>query len=622
LWQAFIQKVDMHDRGVGTDQQLQSAIELYRQGNSAAAEAHCRQTLALAPGHRDAQVLLGLVLHFEQRYGEAEEIFAELALQEPNEPTHWINLGTVRRGSKRFEEALIAYARAAQLGAASAEFYRNVGLTHIDRCDFEAARAVLARAASLAPDHAEIRYRYAQACYECLRTDEASRALRDWEQLPNLTSELAVNIGFLLMNLGESARAELALHQAALDPVPDPHVTLTLVQALERTNRLSEARSLFDTLAADPRSESLGVDLLLTEAQLAERESQHETACRLLERALLNVRDFHLRHYQLFTLAACLDALQRYEEAFATLLEAHRSQIAHLAMTAPAASLRGAPTLEVTQFGCEAADVVTWDHARAPAAAESPVFIVAFPRSGTTLLEITLDAHPLLKSMDEQPFLQNALDELCSSGVRYPAELGRLSDAKLDQVRAAYWRRVNKKLRLEPGQRLVDKNPLNILRLPVIRRLFPNAHILLAVRHPCDVVLSCYMQHFRAPDFALLCAELKGLAVGYRRTMDFWYQQLELLNPTVREVHYERFVADFETEMHGIIDFLELPWNDRLLEPAVHARSKGYISTPSYAQVVQPVNQSSVGRWRAYEKHFAEVLPLLRPYLDRWNYEV
>ena len=287
----------------------------------------------------------------------------------------------------------------------------------------------------------------------------------------------------------------------------------------------------------------------------------------------------------------------------------------------PAASLRGAPTMEVTQFGCDAADVGTWDHARAPAAAESPVFIAAFPRSGTTLLEMTLDAHPLLKSMDEQPFLQNALNELCVPGVRYPAELGRLSDAQLDQVRGAYWERVNKKLRLERGQRLVDKNPLNILRLPAIRRLFPHAHILHAVRHPCDVVLSCYMQHFRAPDFAFLCADLKTLAVGYRRTMDFWYRQLDLLDPTVREVHYERLVAGFETEMHGIIDFLELPWNDRLLEPATHARSKGYISTPSYAQVVQPVNQRSVGRWRAYEKHFAEVLPLLRPYLDRWNYE-
>jgi len=608
--------------GTQADQEVRSAIELYRQGNAAAAEMRCREILALSPGNSAAQALLGLIVHFEERYGEAEEIFAQLTQQEPQEPAHWSNLGTARRGGKRFDAALTAYMRAAQLGEKSAAFYLNVGLTHADRCDFEAARAVLGQAARLAPEDAEIRYRYALACYECRQTEEALRALDGWEGLPDLTSEVAVNIGFLLMNLGEAQRAAVALREAARDPSPHPYVTLTLVQALERTNRLAEARSLFDTLAQDPRASSLGQDLLLMEARLAERESQHDTASRLLEQALRAVHEFHLRHYQLFRRAKSLDALGRYENAFNTLLEAHRSQVAHLAMTAPTVALRGIPTMAVTQFGCDPADVATWDDAGAPSLAESPVFIVAFPRSGTTLLELTLDAHPGLKSMDEQPFLHNALDELRAAGGGYPADLGKLSRAQLDQVRAAYFERVHRKLQLEEGQRLVDKNPLNILRLPVIRRLFPNARILLAVRHPCDVVLSCYMQHFRAPDFALLCADLQTLALGYRRTMDFWYRELELLKCAVREVRYESLVADLETEIRAITDFLQLPWDERLLEPATHARSKGYISTPSYAQVVQPLNDRSVNRWRHYQTHFAPVLPLVRPYLERWGYKV
>jgi hypothetical protein len=248
------------------------------------------------------------------------------------------------------------------------------------------------------------------------------------------------------------------------------------------------------------------------------------------------------------------------------------------------------------------------------------VFIVAFPRSGTTLLELTLDAHPLLRSMDERPFIQNALDEIVALGIRYPEQLGRLSNTQLDQIRASYWGRVEQKVRLEPGQRLVDKNPLNLLRLPVIRRLFPHARILFAIRHPCDVLLSCYMQHFRAPDFALLCADLRTLAVGYRRGMDFWYQQADLLQPAVREVFYERFVSDFDTEVRAIGDFLQLPWDEGMLAPASHARSKGFISTPSYSQVVQPVNQKAVGRWRHYEQHFATVIPELQPCLQRWGY--
>ena len=96
--------------------------------------------------------------------------------------------------------------------------------------------------------------------------------------------------------------------------------------------------------------------------------------------------------------------------------------------------------------------------------------------------------------------------------------------------------------------------------------------------------------------------------------------QSALLSPATHEVKYETFVADFETQMRAITDFLALPWDASVLKPAARARAKGFISTPSYAQVTEPVNQKSVGRWRAYEEHFTDVLPVLAPYLERWGY--
>jgi Flp pilus assembly protein TadD len=611
----------MRDAASTADRDVRAATQLYREGNRVAAEQCCRRVIGLVPRHRDAKVLLGIVLLAEARFGEAEAIFGELAADEPRQPANWSNLGTARRGAGRLDEALTAYARAAALGESSADFYYNIGLTHIDRLDFEAARAVLERAVALAPTDGEIRYRFAQACYESRRTDEALRALDGWEVLSGLTPETTANIGTLLMNLGEHTQSEAAFARVARDPAADPHSRLVVIEALERTNRLQEARVRLDQLRSDPGAHSLGADLLLAEAQLAERELKFDAACRLRREVLRDVKEMHLRHFQLFRLAKCLDSANRPAEAFATLLEAHRSQVAYFALAAPALSLRGVPTMTITQYGCDPADVASWDHSGAPSMADSPIFIVAFPRSGTTLLELTLDAHPLLKSMDEQPFLQHALHALDATGFRYPEQMGGPSAAQLDQIRADYWVRVQRKVTLEPGQRLVDKNPLNILRLPAIRRLFPNARILLAVRHPCDVLLSCFMQHFRSPDFGLLCADLGTLAMGYRRTMDYWYQQLALLAPAVREIRYESFVADFETEVRRTSEFLELPWNERLLAPAAHAQAKGFISTPSYSQVVQPVNQKAVGRWRAYEEHLAEVLPVLRPYLDRWGYD-
>ena len=473
----------------------------------------------------------------------------------------------------------------------------------------------------LAPHDAEIRFQYAYALHECLRTELAVEALQGWQSLQGLNPELIARIGNLLMNLGASEQAEEALRAALAGGAGDPGASITLVRMLERTNRVTEARSVLEKAAnaTDPAGFEGG--LTLARATLAQRDGEHELAVALLRQVLAEVRQFDRRQYQLFALAKSLDALKRYDEAFEALKEAHASQLAHLQMAHPLLTVRGAPSLIITEYSSDPADVATWNHAGAPSVEESPVFIVAFPRSGTTLLELTLDAHPHLQSMDEQPFLQNALEDLTACGVRYPMQLGLLNGQQLDSVRARYWERVRTKVKLSAGQRLVDKNPLNLLRLPVIRRVFPNSRVIVAVRHPCDVMVSCYMQHFRAPEFSLLCSDLDTMARGYRRSFDFWYQQAQILEPAAREVRYESFVASFESEIRGIVDFLQLPWHDALLTPAQRAREKGFISTPSYSQVVQPITSKSVGRWRAYEQHLRPVLPHVQPYLNRWGYE-
>jgi tetratricopeptide (TPR) repeat protein len=596
------------------------AVQLLSEGQLVAAENRAREALRLDPQHVKALSALGFALHSLGRHAESEPVYLRISELEPQQPMHWMNVGTARRCDGRIDEALYAFARAAALGAASADFYYNVGLAHIARDDFESARAVLEKALSLDPGDAEIRYRYAFCCYETLRTDEALAALEGWEQQAEASPEVAADAGHLLMKLGEPERAEPAVRRAAAASA-DPQARLTLIQLLERTNRTAEARQLLDQLLADPASAQLGPELLLIQAAMAHREGRHALASELFQAAVNGCKELHNKHFQQFPLAKSLDALGRHEEAYRVLVDAHRSQAEHLKLTAPLAALRGAPALSIAEYPCDPADVARWDHSSAPAAADSPVFIVAFPRSGTTLLELSLDAHPLLKSMDEQPFLQNALDDLLALGIRYPAELGAVTHEQLQEVRERYWARVKRKITLEPQQRLVDKNPLNLLRLAVIKRLFPHAKVLLAIRHPCDVLLSCYMQHFRAPDFAQLCQDLPTLCAGYRRAFDFWYAQQALLGAHVLELRYETFVNEFESELRRVIEFIDLPWNDAALAPATRAQEKRFISTPSYSQVVQPVTAKAVGRWLPYREHFAPSLAQLRPYFERWGYQ-
>ena len=603
-----------------TSASVERARQFLAEGKHAQAEAEARAVLARSPGDLGARMILNASLLFAQRFTEAIPVAESLVESAPKEPAHWMNLGTARRGARQYDLALKAYTEAATLGASGPDFAFNVALTHIERGDLEAARSLLAAAREQEPFDGEICFHYALVCYETLRMDEASAVLAQWQTLQRLDSTLIANIGSLLTNLGEPRRAEVALRQARADKSATTGALLTVISVLERTNRLAEARELMDRLLADPKTDLHSPERMALEAQLLQREGKHAEAETLFTRALPGKEEFHLRYMRLFPIARSLDALGRYDDAWRVLTEAHASQFDAIQRQSPQWQVRAMPDMSITARGCDPADVAAWDHAGAPSTAESPVFVVGFPRSGTTLLELALDAHPQLKSMDEQRFVQDALDDLLAAGVGYPAKLSDVTSDILARVRAQYWARVAKKVKLAAGERLVDKNPLNILRLPVIRRVFPNARIILAVRHPCDVILSCYMQQFRAPDFALLCRSIESLALGFRRTFDYWYGQSELLTPAVHELKYEDFVRDFESGTRAITDFLELPWVESMLRPAERAQAKGYISTPSYSQVMQPVNQKSVDRWRRYEKHFGGALPPLEPYLTRWGY--
>jgi tetratricopeptide (TPR) repeat protein len=496
----------------------------------------------------------------------------------------------------------------------------NLGGLQMDRFDYVAAYLALRDAVALAPRDARIRWAFAQCCYDLARREEALGAVEDWEKFEGLTVEITVQIALLLVVGGAARQAQPAVQRLLMNPPQKGRAAVGFAFLLERLHRLAEARAVMERLELNDRSLDGDPERLLMSAVLADRDGQHEEAYRHLSLGLENQQEFVHRHNLLYPLAKACDALGRYAEAYAAAEEAHRSQIAFLDAVAGKSSEEKSQMWSLTANGCDPDDVAAWESG-GPATQDSPIFIVGFPRSGTTLLEQVLDAHPLLQSMDEQPFLLRAVGEVTDRGVRYPTELGKLTSEALDDIRAHYWDRARERARLDPGRRLVDKNPLNMVLLPLIRRLFPNARIILAIRHPCDTVLSCFLQHFRS-DLALLCRDLNTLARAYSRAFDFWYSQGSLLRPFCYELRYEQLATDFATEVRKLNLFLELPWDEAMLAPGEHARAKGFISTPSYAQVIEPVSNRSVGRWRNYESHFREVLPILMPWIERWGYSL
>lgn len=556
------------------------------------------------------------------RFDEAARHFRALAQQQPHWAMHWANLGTALRAAGDYDQAVAAYEEAAARGAASGEFLLNFALLRMDRFEYGQARELLARAAGSGSGSAEVRYFLAICDFHDARDDQAQRALGDWRQFGSLSVDMLTRIGLLLMQLGLTQQAAEALAEALRREPGQPMATVRLAQVMERTNRVTEAQALLAQLPpATTAQGELAEERAAIEARLAERREDWAGARARYEQLLAGPQPPHLRYHVLYPLGRVLDKLGEAEPAMAAFAQAHESQAAFLGRAAPQLLATPHVSFNIANFPSDPTDFARWSADPGPDPADSPIFIVGFPRSGTTLMEQMLDASPALASMDEQPFLQQAIDAIRATGVTYPERLGDLTAEQCEVVRGGYWQRVDAKVRRAPGQRLVDKNPLNLLRLPAIRRLFPRAPIVLAIRHPFDVLVSNYQQHYRAPEIALMCRDFESLARGYRRAFDFWYAQQGLLQARVHELLYEDLVDDFEGSAARMAAFLGVALVPEMLAPAQHALKRGYISTPSYSQVVEPVNRRAVGRWRKYQRHLEPARELLQPYLERWGYE-
>jgi tetratricopeptide (TPR) repeat protein len=264
------------------------------------------------------------------------------------------------------------------------------------------------------------------------------------------------------------------------------------------------------------------------------------------------------------------------------------------------------------------------DWARRPAAAATPydprshVFLLGFPRSGTTLLEVALAGSPEVVTLEEQ----EALNAGVRRYLRDPNDLSALataSEAELGEMRAAYWRAVREAGCEVAGKVFVDRYPLNTLKLPLIAKLFPDAKILFALRDPRDVVWSCYRRRFQmsAPMYQFLT--LPGAAALYDATMTFKTRFDAVAGLDQCAIHHEALLADFEGEVKAICGFIGLEWRDGMRDVAARTGDRA-IATPSTAQLARGLSTDGVGQWRRHADRMGPALETLAPWVERLGY--
>lgn len=500
--------------------------------------------------------------------------------------------------------------------------------------------------------------RIASAQFYLARRD-LGRAQQHARMLVRLAPEAAAahfTMGRVFLSVGNPSAAEHHLRQAlALDKageIAGADKTLNLASSLRDQGKMDEARALYSGLTSD----GARPETLLAWAELEEADRKFDVAAKLLGRAdrlapghpqiAVARANLHSRLKQpeqaldllsavgprpdapgdagmLLQKGQVLDSLGRYDEAFDA-FTAFKAKLRKTSGHAYEAEQASALVSRLREFFTEGRGrllphaTVRDDHAQ-------PMFIVGFPRSGTTLVEQTLSVHPQIAAGDELPLINtiaHRMPQLLGSPAVYPLALSELwlGDRRrhADTMRDLYLNEAAQMGAVDPAKRwFTDKMPLNETHLGLIHILFPQSPIVHLVRHPLDVVLSVFSNGLT---HGFYCAyALESAATHYALIADLIAHYREALPLNYHAVRYEELVADQETEVRKLLAFIGEDFDPATL--AFHENQR-YARTASYAQVTEPIYNRSVYRYRNYLKHLEPVISILMPSIQRLGYRV
>lgn len=247
------------------------------------------------------------------------------------------------------------------------------------------------------------------------------------------------------------------------------------------------------------------------------------------------------------------------------------------------------------------------------------IFLLGYPRSGNTLVETILVGIEGVKSLEERPTLFDADTRFLvkQEGIE---ELARLSLTDINDLRSAYWRRVEENCTELRSNAFIDMDPLKSLKLPIIGKLFPDAKILLMQRDPRDVVWSCFHTNFGFSAAATEFVTLGTTARHYAALMALIELCRSKMALNLLVVRYESLVSDFDEVTEQICQFIELPWHSGLRDFDRIAQKRA-VRTASAGQVQRALYDGS-GQWRRYAEYMQPVLPILKPWIEKFGYEV
>ena len=432
------------------------------------------------------------------------------------------------------------------------------------------------------------------------------------------------------LNLGNCLKQERRIDEAidaymqVLKSEPDNfQACRNIGQLYEQASRLDDAR-IYTELALKYAPKDVESHFQL--AQLDLRDKKLEQAKDRLESLLkMNMPDQH-RAMVSKELGRVLEKMGNYQAAFELLSSANQSfEASYIEHKDESGLVEYRSEIDAYR------NIITHDMASRWSATEGAltnrlkiVFLVGFPRSGTTLTEQVMESHPDFIATHEIPVLPRLVRDVSSVINRpfnYPADMDSLSDAEVMLLRDAYMQRMEESLHnaINLDKFLLDKLPLNIIHLGFIARVFPEARILVALRDPRDVCLSCFTQTFSYNQAMRQYLDIEDTAQFYSTIMTLWFHYKEVLDINVIETRYEDIVDDLEAAARRILKFVGVEWNAEVMN-FYNSAKKRHVFTPSYQGVTQPIYRGAIGKWKNYEQELQSIMPVLSSYILKHGY--
>jgi tetratricopeptide (TPR) repeat protein len=403
------------------------------------------------------------------------------------------------------------------------------------------------------------------------------------------------NLATTLVARGRLTEA-LACYERALKLRPDhPEAAAGRAEVLERRGKPARAAAVIAPFIASGRPPAR---MAVVHARLLRGEKRDEELVAFVEGQLLrdDLPDAQ-RRALLLLLGRAHDRLDDVDRAF----DAYRRGNAIGARPYDVAIAQQKVDTLMRTFAPERWPDLPRADPAAVRGADLPVFIVGMPRSGSTLVEQIIHAHPRARGAGEIPDLAHVIRDMpgrIGSGRHYPACVPDLTAAHLADLANGYLDGLRGRA-ARGAARIADKSLENYERLGLIAMLFPEGRVIHVRRHPLDLCLSCFL-HDLPPTLHPYSTDLRALGLQHRqyeRLMAFWRDELGV---PMLEVEYERLVADPEAESRRIIAFIGLDWDDACLR---FHEAKRDVATISYDQVRQPIYATAVARHARYAKH-------------------